>query len=199
MVLDLRNNGGGLLNEAVNIVGLFVGENKLVVSLKGKNQEGPKKWITSSPAVAPNLPLVVLVNKNSASASEVVSGSLQDMDRAVIVGQTSFGKGLVQNYSTLPYRTQMKITTARYYTPSGRCIQKLQYDDKDEFGKASVKSNEQKKIFKTKNGRIVYDAGGIDPDVFLPLFDGAQLIQWLEKEFFIFDWYFVYNSFYSKY
>lgn len=188
LVLDLRNNGGGLLNEAVNIVGLFVGENKLVVSLKGKNQEGPKKWITSSPAVAPNLPLVVLVNKNSASASEVVSGSLQDMDRAVIVGQTSFGKGLVQNYSTLPYRTQMKITTARYYTPSGRCIQKLQYDDKDEFGKATVKSTDQKKIFKTTNGRLVYDAGGIDPDVFLPLFDGAQLIQWLEKEFFIFDW-----------
>lgn len=199
LVLDLRNNGGGLLNEAVNIVGLFVGENKLVVSLKGKNQEGPKKWITSSPAVAPNLPLVVLVNKNSASASEVVSGSLQDMDRAVIVGQTSFGKGLVQNYSTLPYRTQMKITTARYYTPSGRCIQKLQYDDKDEFGKATVKSNDQKKIFKTKNGRIVYDAGGIDPDVFLPLFDGAQLIQWLEKEFFIFDWSNKYTQSHAEY
>ncbi len=199
LVLDLRNNGGGLLNEAVNIVGLFVGENKLVVSLKGKNQEGPKKWITSSPAVAPNLPLVVLVNKNSASASEVVSGSLQDMDRAVIVGQTSFGKGLVQNYSTLPYRTQMKITTARYYTPSGRCIQKLQYDEKDEFGKATVKSNEQKKIFKTKNGRIVYDAGGIDPDVILPLFGGTQMIHWLEKEFFIFDWANKFTQFHPDY
>lgn len=188
LVLDLRNNGGGLLNEAVNIVGLFVGENKLVVTLKGKNSDGPKRWLTSSPAVAPDLPLVVLVNKNSASASEVVSGSLQDLDRAVIVGQNSFGKGLVQNYSTLPYRTQMKITTAKYYTPSGRCIQKLQYDEKDENGKATIKSSDQKKSFKTKNGRIVYDAGGIDPDVFLPLFGGTQLVQWLEKEYFIFDW-----------
>lgn len=188
LVLDLRNNGGGLLNEAVDIVRLFVGNNKLVVSLKGKNEDGPKKWITSGPAIAPDLPLVILVNKNSASASEVVSGSLQDMDRAVIVGQNSFGKGLVQNYSNLPYRTQMKITTARYYTPSGRCIQKLQYNEKDENGKATVKSNQDKLTFKTSNGRTVYDAGGIDPDVYFPLFDGANFVQWIDKEYFIFDW-----------
>jgi carboxyl-terminal processing protease len=102
LVLDLRNNGGGLLNEAVDIVRLFVGNNQLVVTLKGKNEDGPKKWLTQGPAIAPDLPLLVLVNKNSASASEVVSGSLQDLDRAIIVGQTSFGKGLVQNYSNLP-------------------------------------------------------------------------------------------------
>lgn len=188
LVLDLRNNGGGLLNEAVDIVRLFVGNNKLVVTLKGKNEDGPKKWITAGNAIAPDLPLVVLVNKNSASASEVVSGSLQDMDRAVIAGQTSFGKGLVQNYSTLPYRTQMKITTARYHTPSGRCIQKLQYNEKDENGKATIKSEQEKVTFKTSKGRIVFDAGGVDPDVFFPLFDGANLIQWFDKEYFIFDW-----------
>lgn len=188
LVLDLRNNGGGLLNEAVDIVRLFVGNNQLVVTLKGKNEDGPKRWTTSGPAIAPDLPLLVLVNKNSASASEVVSGSLQDLDRAVIVGQTSFGKGLVQNYSNLPYRTQMKITTARYHTPSGRCIQKLQYAEKDENGKATIKKSEDKIAFKTANGRTVFEAGGVDPDVFFPLFGGANMIQWFDKENFIFDW-----------
>ena len=188
LVLDLRNNGGGLLNEAVDIVRLFVGNNQLVVTLKGKNEDGPKKWLTSGAAIAPDLPLLVLVNKNSASASEVVSGSLQDLDRAVIVGQTSFGKGLVQNYSNLPYRTQMKITTARYHTPSGRCIQKLQYAEKDENGKATIKKTEDKIPFKTANGRTVFEAGGVDPDIFFPLFGGATMIQWFDKENFIFDW-----------
>jgi carboxyl-terminal processing protease len=188
LVLDLRNNGGGLLNEAVDIVRLFVGNNQLVVTLKGKNEDGPKKWLTSGAAIAPDLPLLVLVNKNSASASEVVSGSLQDLDRAVIVGQTSFGKGLVQNYSNLPYRTQMKITTARYHTPSGRCIQKLQYAEKDENGKATIKKTEDKIPFKTANGRTVFEAGGVDPDIFFPLFGGASMIQWFDKENFIFDW-----------
>jgi carboxyl-terminal processing protease len=188
LVLDLRNNGGGLLNEAVDIVRLFVGNNQLVVTLKGKNEDGPKKWLTQGPAIAPDLPLLVLVNKNSASASEVVSGSLQDLDRAIIVGQTSFGKGLVQNYSNLPYRTQMKITTARYHTPSGRCIQKLQYAEKDENGKAKIKKTEDKVAFKTANGRTVFEAGGVDPDVFFPLFGGASMIQWFDKENFIFDW-----------
>lgn len=188
LVLDLRNNGGGLLNEAVDIVRLFVGNNQLVVTLKGKNEDGPKKWLTQGPAIAPDLPLLVLVNKNSASASEVVSGSLQDLDRAIIVGQTSFGKGLVQNYSNLPYRTQMKITTARYHTPSGRCIQKLQYAEKDENGKATIKKSEDKVAFKTANGRTVFEAGGVDPDVFFPLFGGANMIQWFDRENFIFDW-----------
>jgi len=188
IILDLRDNGGGLLNEAVQIVGLFVGENKSVVTLKGQNVTGPTNWFTPNKAIAPNLPLVVLVNERSASASEVVSGSLQDMDRAVVMGQTSFGKGLVQNYVSLPYRTQMKLTTAKYYTPSGRCIQKLQYNNRDEAGQAKSLNKDQKRKFKTANGRTVYEGGGIDPDKFLDPYQGIALLKWLEKEWILFDW-----------
>jgi carboxyl-terminal processing protease len=188
IILDLRDNGGGLLNEAVQIVGLFVGENKSVVTLKGQNVTGPTNWFTPNKAIAPNLPLVVLVNERSASASEVVSGSLQDMDRAVVMGQTSFGKGLVQNYVSLPYRTQMKLTTAKYYTPSGRCIQKLQYNNRDEAGQAKSLNKDQKRKFKTANGRTVYEGGGIDPDKFLDPYQGIAMLKWLEKEWILFDW-----------
>ena len=188
VILDLRDNGGGLLNEAVQIVGLFVGENRSIVTLRGQNVTGPKNWITPNKALLPNTPLVVLVNEHSASASEVVSGSLQDMDRAVIMGQTSFGKGLVQNYASLPYRTQMKLTVAKYYTPSGRCIQRLQYGDRDENGVAKTMSTAQKKAFKTQGGRIVYEGGGIDPDVALKPYQGLEILKWLEQENIIFDW-----------
>lgn len=188
IILDLRDNGGGLLNEAVQIVGLFVGENKSVVTLKGQNVTGPTNWFTPNKAIAPNLPLVVLVNERSASASEVVSGSLQDIDRAVVMGQTSFGKGLVQNYVSLPYRTQMKLTTAKYYTPSGRCIQKLQYNNRDEAGQAKSLNKDQKRKFKTANGRTVYEGGGIDPDKFLDPYQGIAVLKWLEKEWILFDW-----------
>ena len=188
IILDLRDNGGGLLNEAVQIVGLFVGENKSVVTLKGQNVTGPTNWFTPNKAIAPNLPLVVLVNERSASASEVVSGSLQDMDRAVVMGQTSFGKGLVQNYVSLPYRTQMKLTTAKYYTPSGRCIQKLQYNNRDEAGQAKSLNKDQKRKFKTANGRTMYEGGGIDPDKFLDPYQGIAVLKWLEKEWILFDW-----------
>jgi len=188
IILDLRDNGGGLLNEAVQIVGLFVGENKSVVTLRGQNVTGPTNWFTPNKAIAPNLPLVVLVNERSASASEVVSGSLQDMDRAVVMGQTSFGKGLVQNYVSLPYRTQMKLTTAKYYTPSGRCIQKLQYNNRDEAGQAKSLNKDQKRKFKTANGRTVYEGGGIDPDKFLDPYQGIAMLKWLEKEWILFDW-----------
>ena len=188
VILDLRDNGGGLLNEAVQIVGLFVGENQLVVNLKGQNPQGPKNWITQNKAILPNTPLVVLINEHSASASEVVSGSLQDLDRAVIMGQTSFGKGLVQNYISLPYRTQMKITTAKYYTPSGRCIQRLNYDQKDENGNATIKTDNQKAVFKTKNGRRVLEGGGIDPDVQTDAFQGSELLKWLNQNYILFDW-----------
>lgn len=188
VILDLRDNGGGLLNEAVQIVGIFVGENRSIVTLRGQNVTGPKNWITPNKALLPNTPLVVLVNEHSASASEVVSGSLQDMDRAVIMGQTSFGKGLVQNYASLPYRTQMKLTVAKYYTPSGRCIQRLQYGDRDENGVAKTMSSAQKKAFKTQGGRTVYEGGGIDPDVALKPYQGLEILKWLEQENIIFDW-----------
>lgn len=188
VILDLRDNGGGLLAEAVKIVGLFVGENKSVVTLKGQNVTGPKNWFTSNKALLPNTPLVVLINERSASASEVVSGSLQDMDRAVVMGQTSFGKGLVQNYVSLPYRTQMKLTTAKYYTPSGRCIQRLNYQERGSDGQATVMAQEKKRAFLTQNGRKVYEGGGIDPDKFLDPYQGLSIYKWLEKEHILFDW-----------
>lgn len=195
LILDLRDNGGGLLDQAVDIVGAFVPQGTTVVTLKGAHAKGPKTWKTMNPPLALNLPLVVLINNRSASASEVVSGSLQDLDRAVILGQNSFGKGLVQNYAMLPYRTQMKLTTARYYTPSGRCIQRLQYQDRDEQGNAKIQA---KKSFKTSNGRLVFDAAGVDPDIEIPLFNGNNLIHWLNKNHLLFDWannYFQKNNF----
>jgi len=187
LMLDLRGNGGGLLGEAVDIVGLFVGENKLVVNMKGRSGESNRKWMTRKPAVAADLPLVVLVDAQSASASEVVSGSLQDMDRAVIIGQNSFGKGLVQNFFPLPYRTQMKITTAKYYTPSGRCIQLLDYSKRNPDGSAGSIPDSLRKAFKTAAGRTVYDGGGIRPDVVVDPFSGEPLIKYLLEERFVFD------------
>lgn len=192
LILDLRDNGGGLLDQAVDIVGAFVPQGTTVVTLKGAHEKGPKTWKTQNAPIALNLPLVVLINSKSASASEVVSGSLQDLDRAVILGQNSFGKGLVQNYAMLPYRTQMKLTTARYYTPSGRCIQRLQYQDRDELGNAKTQA---KKTYKTSKGRTVYDAAGVDPDIEIPLFNGNSLIHWMNKNYLLFDWA---NQYYSN-
>ena len=165
LILDLRNNGGGILQEAVKIVNLFVDKNVLVVSQKGRNPEKSATYKTIAPAIAPNLPLVVLTNGASASASEIVAGALQDLDRAIVVGQRSYGKGLVQQTFNLPYNSLVKVTVAKYYTPSGRCIQALDYAHKKQDGTAGKFADSTLKAYGTKAGRTVYDGNGIFPDV----------------------------------
>ncbi len=165
LILDLRGNGGGLLNEAVNIVNIFVPKNQLVVTTKSKVEKYNKTYFTQKDAFDNEIPLIILIDGKSASASEIVAGALQDMDRAVIVGARSFGKGLVQRPKPLVYGTQVKITISRYYTPSGRCIQALDYWNRDEDGNAARVSQENYNAYKTRRGRTVYDGGGIQPDI----------------------------------
>ncbi|MNJ99291.1 Carboxy-terminal processing protease CtpB precursor [compost metagenome] len=165
IILDLRGNPGGLLNEAVNICNLFVPQNEIIVTTKSKNENYNNTYKTTKTPVDTEIPLVVLVDGGSASASEIVSGALQDLDRAVIVGSRSFGKGLVQRPLDLTYGTQVKVTISRYYTPSGRGIQALDYTHKDADGKAIRIDKKNYNAFKTKRGRTVYDGGGILPDV----------------------------------
>ena len=165
IILDVRDNPGGLLNEAVNICNLFVPKNEIIVTTKSKIDKHNSTYKTSKDPVDTEIPLVILVNGRSASASEIVAGALQDLDRAVVVGSRSFGKGLVHRPVDLTYGTQLKVTISRYYTPSGRCIQALDYSRKDKNGMA-IKTEEQNyHAFKTRKGRTVYDGGGIQPDV----------------------------------
>jgi len=165
LVFDLRFNGGGLLGQAVAIMDLFVPANEKIVSVRGKTSSENAEYKTFRSAVFPDMKVVVLVNNRSASASEIVAGSFQDLDRAVIMGQKSFGKGLVQKVYKLSYKSQVKITVAKYYIPSGRCIQALDYQHKDAAGHAATTADSLQASFKTKNGRLVKDAGGILPDV----------------------------------
>ncbi|OUS01600.1 peptidase S41 [Flavobacteriales bacterium 33_180_T64] len=165
LILDLRGNPGGLLREAVNVTNIFVPKNQLVVTTKSKVKKYNKTYYTSKEPIDTEIPLVVLIDGRSASASEIVSGALQDLDRAVVVGARSFGKGLVQRPKKLTYGTQMKITISRYYTPSGRCIQALDYWNRDDNGKATRVKQENYNAFKTKKGRTVYDGGGVQPDL----------------------------------
>lgn len=165
IILDLRGNPGGLLNEAVNICSLFVKEGEVIVTTKSKNDKYNNTYKTNRPPVDLDIPVAVLVDSKSASASEIVSGALQDLDRAVVVGSRSFGKGLVQRPLDLTYGTQVKVTISRYYTPSGRCIQALDYTHKDADGKAIRVDAKNYNTFKTRNGRSVQDGGGIQPDV----------------------------------
>ncbi|MCF8321885.1 MAG: S41 family peptidase [Flavobacterium sp.] len=165
IILDLRGNPGGLLNEAVNICNLFVPKNEIIVTTKSKIEKHNNTYKTSKEPVDTEIPLVILVNGKSASASEIVSGALQDLDRAVVVGSRSFGKGLVQRPVDLTYGTQLKVTISRYYTPSGRCIQALDYSNKDKNGVATKTDAKNYNAFKTRKGRTVYDGGGIQPDI----------------------------------
>jgi carboxyl-terminal processing protease len=167
LIFDVRDNGGGLLKESVDIVNTFVSKDQNIVEQKGKVKEMNRIHKAMYAPVDTTMPIVVLANKNSASASEIVTGSLQDLDRAVVVGQRTFGKGLVQQTIPLTYGTQMKVTTAKYYTPSGRCIQELDYIHKNTAGKAEHIPDSLIREFKTKNGRSVYDGSGIFPDITL--------------------------------
>lgn len=188
LILDLRNNPGGLMMEAVKISNLFLPKNQLVVFTKSNIEEYNQTYVTQKEPMVPDMPLVVLINGRSASASEIVSGSLQDLDRAVIVGARSFGKGLVQRPKPLPYGTQMKITIARYYTPSGRCIQALDYWSRDKDGNpVRIKASEYNE-FKTKNGRPVFDGGGVMPDINLESSKISGITQALLEEDAIFDY-----------
>ena len=165
IILDLRGNPGGLLTEAVSIVNLFVGAGNEVVSTKGKVKRFDETFKTEKTAFDETIPLVALINRGSASASEIVAGALQDLDRGVIIGQRSFGKGLVQVTRPLSYNTQLKVTTAKYYIPSGRCIQARDFSHPNEDGSVGVIPDSLMKEFKTRNGRTVKDGGGIAPDI----------------------------------
>ena len=169
IILDLRGNPGGLLTEAVDIVNLFVPSGNEVVSTKGKVKQFDEIFKTTKPALDENVPLAIITNRGSASASEIVAGAIQDLDRGIIVGQRSYGKGLVQITRPLSYNTQLKVTTAKYYIPSGRCIQAVDFSHPNEDGSVGVIPDSLIHEFKTKNGRIVKDGGGITPDIdFLP-------------------------------
>lgn len=167
LILDLRDNPGGLLHEAVNIVSLFVPRGQEVVSTKGKVEDWNKSYKTLNNPVDTEIPIVVLVSEGSASASEIVAGALQDYDRAVLIGKKTFGKGLVQTTRPLAYNSQLKVTTAKYYIPSGRCIQALDYAHRKEDGSVDRMADSLKTEFKTKGGRKVFDGGGLDPDISL--------------------------------
>ena len=165
IILDLRGNPGGLLHEAVNICNLFVAKDELIVTTKSKNVKYNQVYKTKNEPIDLEIPLAIIVDGKSASASEIVAGAIQDLDRGVVLGSRSFGKGLVQRPLDLSYGTQVKVTISRYYTPSGRCIQALDYSKKDENGKAIKKAQTEFNSFKTKAGRTVFDGGGVLPDV----------------------------------
>lgn len=187
LILDLRGNPGGLLIEAVNVVNVFIPRNQLVVSTKGKVKEWEKDYKTNNDPIDDNVPLIVLTDRGSASASEIVSGTIQDLDRGLTVGQRSFGKGLVQSTRPLSYGTQLKVTTAKYYTPSGRCIQALDYSHRNEDGSVGEIADSLKKMFKTRGGRKVYDGGGIAPDLKVEEHKPSNITMALRNKMYIFD------------
>ena len=187
IILDIRSNPGGLLNEAVEIVNLFVGQGKEVVSTKGKVKQFDAVYETTGNAIDEKIPVAVIINRGSASASEIVAGAIQDLDRGVIIGQRSYGKGLVQTTRPLSYNTQLKITTAKYYIPSGRCIQALDFSNPNEDGSVGYIPDSLISEFRTKGGRIVRDGGGITPDINVEPETLSQITTELYLRYFIFD------------
>jgi len=198
LIIDLRDNPGGLLVEAVNIVNIFCNKGETVVDMRGRISEWNKIFKAENNPLDTEIPIVVLVNDHSASAAEIVSGALQDMDRAVIIGEKTYGKGLVQTTKDLVYNSKMKLTTAKYYIPSGRCIQKLDYAHKDSTGKASTIAESQYKTFKTKNGRPVKDAGGIMPDILVSSDTMSYLLENLLSERIVFNYATEYHAKHSE-
>ena len=188
LVLDLRGNGGGLLKEAVEIVNLFVDKGEKIVSQKGKVKEMNMEYIATKPAMDVQMPIAVLVDKGSASAAEIVTGAIQELDRGVIVGQRTFGKGLVQQTYPMSYNTLLKVTIAKYYTPSGRCIQALDYAHRSLSGVAGHHVDSLLKEFKTHNGRSVYDGSGVYPDVYLDQDQFSNISTALAVNYLIFDY-----------
>ncbi len=174
-VLDLRDNPGGLLDEAVDVVEKFVPKGSLVVSTRGRRDDSERKYFANEEPLLPDVPLIVLVNRNSASASEIVAGAIQDLDRGVILGTRTFGKGLVQTISPLPYNTELKMTTAKYYTPSGRCIQEIDYEHKNVSGVFAITPDSLRHSFKTLKGRKVFELGGIHPDTQVTELDHSSI------------------------
>ncbi len=184
VIFDLRGNGGGLLREAVNVSNVFIPKGEEVVSTRGKVPERDQSYSTKMAPVDQSIPLVVLINKNSASASEIVSGVIQDLDRGVMVGQRSYGKGLVQNTRDVGYNAKLKMTTAKYYIPSGRCIQSVEYEN----GEPKHIPDSERAQFHTRNGRLVLDGGGVKPDVVIELTPPSELLKALRKQDIIFKY-----------
>ena len=188
LILDLRGNPGGLLNESVKIANFFVNQGEDIVSTKGKIKSWEKVYTATNKPIDTEIPLVVLIDQSSASASEIVSGSLQDLDRAVIVGKRSFGKGLVQQTRKLSYNSQLKLTVAKYYIPSGRCIQALDYSNRNEDGSVGKIADSLSTEFRTKNNRKVYDGGGITPDLVTESEVSSKILLSLFRERLFFDY-----------
>ncbi|MGL4993968.1 MAG: S41 family peptidase [Bacteroidales bacterium] len=194
LVIDLRENGGGIMEEAIKVVNLFTPRGREVVSTKGKVKQWDRVYKTTLEPIDTIMPIAILVNKGSASASEILSGALQDMDRAVVMGQRTFGKGLVQTTRNLSYNTTLKVTTAKYYTPSGRCVQAINYANRNADGSVGAIPDSLTNIFYTTNGRSVRDGGGVTPDISLTPTESPNILYYLMSDFIIFDYASMYRA-----
>jgi len=188
LVFDLRGNGGGVMEDAIQIVNMFTPKGKVVLSTKGKLKQWDRTYRTTLEPIDTEIPMVVLVNRGSASASEIVAGSLQDMDRAVLIGERTFGKGLVQSPRELPYGSSFKVTTSKYYIPSGRCVQAIDYSHRNADGSVGRIPDSLTTVFYTEIGRPVRDGGGVSPDITLPEEKLVTISYYLERQYIVFDW-----------